>query len=84
MKQATVDELIELGFDETTADAVRCSQCEAVCINGTACHERGCPNETGECNECGCTVPKGQYLCDSCFESEYGTPEEDEEQEENN
>jgi hypothetical protein len=23
---------------------VRCSQCEALCINGVACHERGCPN----------------------------------------
>lgn len=22
----------------------RCSQCEALVINGVACHERGCPN----------------------------------------
>ena len=24
---------------------VRCSQCEALVINGVACHERHCPNE---------------------------------------
>jgi hypothetical protein len=23
---------------------VKCSQCEALCINGTATHETGCPN----------------------------------------
>lgn len=40
-----------LGFDETTYDRsdnryrIRCSQCEALCINGTPCHERGCPHE---------------------------------------
>lgn len=24
---------------------VKCSQCEALCINGIACHETGCSNE---------------------------------------
>jgi len=24
---------------------VRCSQCEALVINGIACHEQSCPNE---------------------------------------
>jgi len=39
------------GFDETWYDRstgyyhVKCSQCEAVVISGTACHERGCPND---------------------------------------
>ena len=38
------------GFDLTRYDrstgyySPRCSQCEALVINGTACHERGCPN----------------------------------------
>jgi hypothetical protein len=38
------------GFDETRYDRatghyrVRCSQCEALVINGIATHERGCPN----------------------------------------
>jgi len=36
------------GFDLTRSCKdgtvrVRCSQCQALCINGTACHERGCP-----------------------------------------
>lgn len=39
-----------LGFDRTTYNRstdsyrVRCSQCEALVINGTPCHETGCPN----------------------------------------
>lgn len=38
------------GFDLTAYDRStgycqpRCSQCEALVINGTACHEHGCPN----------------------------------------
>lgn len=41
------------GFDLTKYDRserayrVRCSQCEALVINGVACHERGCPNDHG-------------------------------------
>ena len=39
------------GFDLTTYNRstgywqVRCSQCQALVINGVACHERGCPHE---------------------------------------
>lgn len=37
------------GFDTTKSYkngvvAPRCSQCVALVINGTACHETGCPN----------------------------------------
>ena len=38
------------GFDrsnynrETGHWRVRCSQCQALVINGVPCHERGCPN----------------------------------------
>jgi hypothetical protein len=38
------------GFDRTEYDRstryyrVRCSCCQAMVINGTACHEQGCPN----------------------------------------
>jgi hypothetical protein len=45
-----VDQLRRLGFDESRAVPfqrrwrVRCSQCEAMIINGVPCHERGCPN----------------------------------------
>lgn len=40
------------GFDQSYYDKdsgayrVKCSQCEALCINGTATHEHGCPNQT--------------------------------------
>ena len=46
--------LRRLGFDETYYDrqdrayVVRCSQCEALVINGIPCHEHGCPNERRE------------------------------------
>lgn len=40
--------VLKLGFDLSHRDGryvrVRCSQCQAVVINGVACHERGCPN----------------------------------------
>jgi len=51
MKKLSTKALKKLGFDKTTYDRstgcydVRCSQCEALVLNGTPCHERGCPNE---------------------------------------
>lgn len=35
---------------------VRCNSCQALSINGRACHERGCPNAPVMCGCCG-----GQY-----------------------
>jgi len=36
------------GFDKTHVEdgycVVQCSQCQAVVINNTPCHEEGCPN----------------------------------------
>ena len=36
------------GFDLSRVDdgtvRIGCSQCDALVINGTPCHERGCPN----------------------------------------
>jgi|GEM_PF-3278882 len=43
--------LRDLGFDEshnvpfTSLYRVKCSQCEALTINGIACHEHGCTNK---------------------------------------
>ena len=41
--------LVRRGFDETYrcdgAVYPKCSQCEALVINGMACHEQGCPRE---------------------------------------
>jgi len=48
--------LIDAGFDRSRCEErddmgrfskaiyVRCSRCEALCINGVACHETRCPN----------------------------------------
>ena len=45
-----VKRLHAAGFDLSYAvdkryQRVRCSQCEALVINGVATHERGCPNQ---------------------------------------
>lgn len=45
---------------------IRCSQCEAVAINGVACHERGCPNATHECKGCNERIPMNQRYCQEC------------------
>jgi len=50
MKRSRVQRLRDAGFDTSYvipfehAWKVRCSQCEALVINGIACHETGCPN----------------------------------------
>lgn len=67
----TLSELEFLGFDSSESDGegylrVRCSRCEALVINGTPCHERGCSNKSHECRECGCSIPAGES-CD-CME----------------
>ena len=46
---------------------IACSQCEALSINGMACHETGCTNEVKDCRECGNPDPQG--TC--CTEFEY-------------
>lgn len=38
------------GFDLSTSHTdgsvrPKCSGCRAVCVNGTPCHEHGCPNQ---------------------------------------
>lgn len=46
--------LRRLGFDRSTYNResgtwrVRCSQCEALVINGCPCHESGCPNKRSD------------------------------------
>jgi hypothetical protein len=57
-----------------TTERISCDRCSMLAINGTACHETGCPNsgkrwEDGEwvkyieCRECGCDVRKGDECC---------------------
>lgn len=66
-----LNELRRRGFDRSRCLfgnylRLRCSQCEAVFLNGVPCHEFGCPNATGECTECGGIVPKHIRMCDEC------------------
>jgi hypothetical protein len=66
---------------------MNCNQCEMLSINGTGCHEHGCPNsrktwvpERGEwvtfveCFYCGCEVEAGES-CD-CIDPVDGEEEE--------
>jgi hypothetical protein len=68
----TLARLRAAGFDEshhipfTKQYRAKCSQCEACAINGVACHETGCPNQTFECRGCNATVARrGSYCEDS-------------------
>lgn len=57
MPTSVVQSLRDRGFDLSWAVPfahawkVRCSQCEAVCINGIPTHEQGCPNEPRDSEE---------------------------------
>lgn len=59
------------GFDQSRTGShgevhVRCSQCEALVVNGTPTHERGCPNATHECRGCNQIIPRRQQYCEDC------------------
>jgi hypothetical protein len=59
------------GFDLSTPaeggyTRIRCSQCEALVVNGIPIHESGCPNETVECRGCNARIPKGHRYCEDC------------------
>ena len=45
---------------------VSCSQCQALVINGVACHETGCPHDTHECAGCNEIIPARQKYCEQC------------------
>lgn len=45
---------------------VRCSQCQALAINGIPAHETGCPNQVHECRGCGNPVPRAGTYCEDC------------------
>lgn len=52
------------GFDLSVGRRVRCSQCEAMVINGISCHETGCPNRVHECAGCNALIKSGKYCAD--------------------
>ncbi len=59
MAKGVLQSLRRRGFDKSEYNRssgrhhVRCSQCEALVINGMACHETGCPNEKKEAKKYG-------------------------------
>ena len=66
-----LNQLQSRGFDNayhvpfTKTFHVGCSQCEAQAINGVACHETGCPNQTYECKGCN-TILSYRGYCQDC------------------
>ena len=44
----------------------RCSACEVLVINGTPCHETGCPQAMHECNGCNALISANQRYCEDC------------------
>lgn len=74
-KAWSVERLHEFGFDTAkempnvgrNAFWATCSQCDAMVINGTPTHERGCRNQTYPCKECdfGRTQRRGG-VCEGC------------------
>ena len=66
-----LNDLRARGFDQsyrirTGVYRPKCSQCEALVINGLACHETGCPHEVHECSGCNALVPVQQRYCENC------------------
>lgn len=45
---------------------VGCSQCQALAINGVACHETGCSNARHECRGCNALIPQRDRYCEEC------------------
>lgn len=70
----TLDQLRNLGFDLsrhipfTRTYKPACSCCEVLVINGTPCHETGCPNQTHECRGCNNLIRgnRWQQYCEDC------------------
>jgi len=54
--KSVITALKQMGFDNSrkglNAIDVLCSQCNALVINGIACHETGCPNTKYQCKGC--------------------------------
>ena len=66
-----LERLHALGFDKSMSmdegrNAVSCSQCLAMVVNGIPTHETGCPNAKHECKGCFNLVPVGVKYCEDC------------------
>lgn len=53
-RQRLYNSLVRRGFEPTwygDGYRIRCSQCQAMCVNGIPIHEAGCPNDREEKEE---------------------------------
>ena len=70
MKSAKLSILHGEGFNESYKHKdyirVKCSNCEALVINGIACHEAGCDNTMHECRGCNTILDYHGY-CEDCI-----------------
>ena len=72
MTKGLLSSVKQHGFDDSTqiqfrsAVDVRCSQCNALVINGIPAHEHGCPNAVHECHGCNDLIPVRQRYCVDC------------------
>ena len=69
--QVMLERLEREGFDNSRvsgAHTVRigCTACDAIAIQGVACHESGCPNAQKECAGCNELVPMRVKYCEDC------------------
>lgn len=61
-----------LGFDRaqhipfTRQYRIQCGSCASIVVNGIPLHERGCPNDTRECNGCNARIPANHRYCNDC------------------
>ena len=62
--------VLEAGFDLSKlirgSILVLCSQCQALCVNGTPTHEMGCPNRRHECRGCNELISINERYCSEC------------------
>ena len=65
-------QLKRMGFDKSHRTergggiTLKCSQCEAMCVNGTPLHEAGCPHDRHECAGCNEIITANQKYCRDC------------------
>jgi hypothetical protein len=57
---------VEYDDDDAPFIDVECSQCDALCVNGTPCHETGCPNTVFECRGCNARMARAGSYCRAC------------------